>query len=77
MKDHLWEEAIMEWEYMSSRIWECVMKGSSHRVNSMEKELLFNKEARSPFTKEDGSLASSMGRADILLVEISITMENG
>ena len=53
------------------------MKGSSRRVNSMDKELLFNKEARSPYTKEDGSLASNMDRADIPLVEISITMENG
>lgn len=77
MKDHLWEEAIMEWAYMSSRIWECVMKGSSRRVNNMEKERLFNKEVKSPYTREDGSLGSSMDRADILLVEISITMENG
>ena len=62
---------------MSSKIWECVTKGSSRRVNSMEKERLFNKEVKSPYTREDGSLGSSMDREDILLVEISITMENG
>lgn len=67
----------MELAYMFLKIWECVMKGNSHRVNNMEKGRLSSKEAKSLSTREDGSLGLNTGREDILLVEISTITENG
>ena len=67
----------MESAYMSSKIWGCVTKGNFLRESSMEKDRSFNKEAKSPYMREGGSLDLSMVRADILLAETSTTMDNG
>lgn len=67
----------MELAFMFSKIWECVMKGNSHRGSNMAKERLSSKEAKSLSTREDGSLGLNTGREDILLVEISTITESG